>query len=133
QINLWLPLHEVDSRNSFRFYLDYFDRSIANDSERFAAQDFRGFGNLQPPGAQVYPRALDLPTGTVHDVKMKEGEVLLFSAAHLHQTLANRTQKVRFSLDFRFYLEEHLKAGRGALDPDNRSVGLMTEDYRACG
>lgn len=133
QINVWLPLHRVDSRNSFRIYLDYFDRPIANDSDRFAAQDFRGFGNLQPVDAQVYPRALELPAGTVYDVKMKEGEVLLFSAAHLHQTLANQTEKVRFSLDFRFYLEEHLKAGCGAPDPDNRSVGLMTEDYRACG
>ena len=133
QINLWLPLQEVDSRNSFRFYLNYFESPIANDSERFKARDFRGFGSLQPVGTQVYPRTLENPVGELYDVTMEKGEVLLFSAAHLHQTLPNRTNRARFSLDFRFYLEEHLETGRGAPDPDNRSVGLMTGEYTACG
>lgn len=132
QINVWLPLQEVDSRNSFRFYLDHFEEQIANDSEHFKAEDFRGFGSLQPVGTQVYPRALEKPDGEFFDVSMKRGEILLFSAAHLHQTLPNRTQKVRFSLDFRFFVEEHRRAGQGAPDPDNRSRGLMTGEYRPC-
>ena len=133
QVNVWLPLHEVDSRNSFRFYLDHFEKPIANDSERFRAENFRGFGSLQPVGTQAYPRALEDPDGEMYDAVMQRGDVLLFSAAHLHQTLPNQTGRTRFSLDFRFYLEEHLETGRGAPDPDNRSVGLMTGEYTACG
>lgn len=133
QVNVWIPLQRVDSSNSFRFYLDHFEMPIANDSAGFRAQDFRGFGSLQPVDAQTYPRALEAPLGAVYDVTMKSGEMLIFSAAHLHQTLPNRTDRTRFSLDFRFYLAEHLESGRGAPDPDNKSVGLMTGEYTACG
>jgi hypothetical protein len=132
QINVWIPLHEVGPRNSFRFFLDYFQTEIANDSKHFDADEFRGFGRLEPATGYCYPRALLDPGGEVYDVCMKSGDVLLFSAAHLHQTLPNRTDNVRFSVDFRFYLEHHLEAHSGAPDPDNESRGLMTEGYTRC-
>ncbi|MFA5503860.1 MAG: phytanoyl-CoA dioxygenase family protein [Vulcanimicrobiota bacterium] len=132
QINLWLPLQKVDPSNSFRFYLDDFESEIENDSARFQSGHFRGFGCLEPVHTQVYPRATKEPGGRVHDVSMRPGEVLLFSAAHLHQTLPNLSGKVRFSLDCRFFFEQHLQQKRGAPDRDNRSHGLVLGDYRLC-
>ncbi|HIB65645.1 MAG TPA: hypothetical protein EYO33_11205 [Phycisphaerales bacterium] len=133
QINGWIPLHAVDGRNSFRFFTDYFERPINNDSHLFSAAKFAGeggFGRVPGQVESVYPRALDEPRGEYRDICCEEGELLLFAAAHLHQTLPNRTDSPRFSLDFRFYRDEHLQSGRGAPDPDNRSCGLLTNGYR---
>ena len=134
QVNGWLPLHDVNGENSFRFFLDYFHKPIENDSERFVAADFAGeggFGRVAGGEMSTYPRALVEPQGAQRDIEQSGGDLLLFSAAHLHQTQVNRTNKVRFSLDFRFFYQEDLENGVGAPDPDNRSQGLGLESYRA--
>lgn len=132
QINAWIPLQDVDQNNSFRFYLDHFETGIANDSKHFSANSFRGFGKVAPAERCCYPRAQTTPRGKVHDVCIKNGEVLLFSAAHLHQTLPNQTDRVRFSVDFRFFYQHHLTTEAGAPDPDNQSRGLCIEGYLPC-
>lgn len=135
QINGWMPLVEVDERNSFRFYLDAFETSVSNDSDAFDATVFQqrgGFGRTVSDPVSAYPRALTLPDGALHDVAMPADSLLFFSAAHLHQTLPNRTSTPRFSLDFRFFRRSHLEAGRGAPDRDNRSRGLLLQSYRPC-
>ncbi len=135
QINAWIPLHPVDPSNSFRFYLDAFQSKAKNDSQQFSATRFRergGFGRVKGDQLSVYPRALETASGRTWDVELDKGQLLLFSAAHLHQTLPNRSQRVRFSLDFRFYRPSHLKNGLGAPDPDNESEGLMTDGYKLC-
>lgn len=135
QINAWIPLHEVNERNSFRFYPDYFRQAIPNDSASFVAADFEsegGFGRVSPKNDSSYPKNLQAPQGSVFDVRLPQGHALLFSAAHLHQSLVNRSGRVRYSLDFRFYHREHLQMGLGAPDPDNKSVGLLIKDYRSC-
>jgi phytanoyl-CoA dioxygenase PhyH len=133
QVNVWIPLHDVDPDNSFRFYLDYFQEQVANDSVHFKADQFRGFGRVEPATGWCYPAAQTELDGRVYDVSMKEGEALLFSAGHLHQTLPNRTGRVRFSVDFRFFFQQHLKANLGAPDLDNESSGLLISEYESCG
>ena len=135
QINAWIPLHSVSSCNSFRFFPGYFETEIANDSADFRASDFRkqgGFGRVDVKNPSVYPRMLEQPQGGGLDIAMDSDEILAFSAAHLHQSLPNRTSKARFSLDFRFLRKSDLDQGLGAPDPDNRSSGLLMEDYRLC-
>lgn len=133
QINAWLPLRAVNEQNSFRFYLDYFHKPIVNDSERFSATRFAsegGFGRVTDEVASVYPRAIHTPVGKTEDIRSSAGELLVFSASHLHQTSINRTDRVRFSLDFRFFRQNHLAQGIGAPDPDNQSHGLVLDSYR---
>ncbi len=133
QINGWIPLQRVSGDDSFRFFLDHFGLPIENDSQDFDASRFAGeggFGRTQAAVDSVYPRAHSQPLGQTWDVKLESDELLFFSAAHLHQTLPNRTKDVRFSLDFRFFREQDRESGAGAPDPDNRSKGLMTSGYR---
>jgi hypothetical protein len=135
QINGWLPLVPVDSSNSFRFFLDDFERPVANDSETFEAEDFQsrgGFGRTTADPTSAYPRALETSDSRVWDVAMPTDGVLFFSAAHLHGPLANRSGKVRFSVDFRFLREADLHSGAGARDPDNRSRGCVAASYQPC-
>ncbi len=135
QLNGWMPLVEVDERNSFRFYLDAFETPVENDSHLFDGLAFLergGFGRTASDPVSPYPRALQPPAGRVHDVVLAPDSLLFFSAAHLHQTLPNQTATPRFSLDFRFFRLSDLQADRGAPDPDNRSRGGALQSYLPC-
>lgn len=135
QINCWLPLVDVDERNSFCFFLDDFERPVANDSETFEVAHFErrgGFGRTVADPASSYPRALETSDSRVWSVVLPADGLLFFSAAHLHGPLPNKTDAVRFSLDFRFVRQSDLEAGRGALDPDNRSWGCVSGTYHRC-
>lgn len=137
QLNGWIPLYRVDGENSFRFYLDAFRESVANDSQDFQLTEFEtrgGFGRTQGDPVSSYPRALNLGSyqGRSWDVQAEQDSFLLFSASHLHQTLPNRTPQVRFSLDFRFLREADLELGFGAPDLDNRSHGSTASSYYPC-
>lgn len=132
QINLWIPLHEVDASNSFAFYPGYFSQPMENDSELFDYGVFAGKGGFQSPRAAArahFPRALQEIAEPAQAVELKAGERLWFAAAHLHQTLPNDSDKVRFSVDLRMVHRGHHLAGRGAPNVDNRARGSALEDY----
>ncbi len=134
QLNAWLPLYDVDASNSFRFYLDAFRTAVVNDSEAFRLGDFEqrgGFGRTQGDALTAYPKALEIASeeGAVWDVEAQQDSLVLFSAAHLHQTLPNRGVQVRFSLDFRFCRRADLETRRGAPDLDNSSQGSVITGY----
>jgi len=132
QINLWIPLHEVDASNSFAFYPGYFNQPVQNDSQDFEYEVFAGKGGFQSPGAATrahFPRALQAISEPGQAVEMKAAELLWFSASHLHQTLPNRSQQVRFSVDLRLVHRGDEARGLGAPNVDNRSRGSALEDY----
>lgn len=132
QINLWIPLHEVSASNSFAFYPAYFSQPIENDSQDFEYQAFAGKGGFQSPGAATlahFPRALRAISEPGQAVELQAGERLWFSAAQLHQTLPNRSQQVRFSVDLRLVHRGDEARGLGAPNVDNRSRGSVLEDY----
>jgi hypothetical protein len=45
--------------------------------------------------------------------------MIIFSGAHLHGTVPNRSGQTRFSVDFRLMHIDDLAAGRGAINVDN--------------
>ena len=133
QINCWIPLHDVGESESFAFYPGFFDVPVPNSSASFDydrwAQAVR-WQNPNPGRDAVYPTVL-----TALDVKsrrgfsLREAEVLIFSAAHLHRTLPNDSGETRFSLDFRaVYIPDHA-AGKGAPNVDNHSTRSSLKDY----
>lgn len=134
QINAWIPLVEVNETNSFQFYPHHFETPIENDSHLFVASLFQeqgGFGKISDHASPShFPRALRAPYGEPEIVQLSPGRIMFFAAAHLHQTRVNQGIAPRFSLDFRFYREDHLRRGLGAPDPDNRSQGLALKSYR---
>lgn len=131
QINLWLPLHPVSRQNSFGFYTELFDRPVENDSEQFDYGQFQSGGGFQSTvQTLVHPRwlAANQPPPP-YAVDLQPGELLLFSAAHLHRSLPNRSGLIRFSLDMRLVHRADEMAGRGAANCDNRSRGSVLGDY----
>lgn len=131
QINLWLPLHDVDATNSFGFYPELFERPVENDSELFDYGQFKDEGGFQSPVATlVHPRWLaPQQPEPPYAVELKYGQFILFAASHLHRSLPNHSSGVRFSLDMRLVHREDEAAGIGAPNCDNRSRGNAARDY----
>ncbi len=57
------------------------------------------------------------------------GGPLIFSAAHLHSTVPNTTQRTRFSIDFRTVSLGDLEAGVGAANVDSSCTGTTLGDF----
>lgn len=133
QLNWWVPLHDVEPDQTFVFYPEAFDQPVPNNSHEFDYDRWRhqvGFATASAPPNAVYPRALgSLSHLQARGFAARQGDLVVFSAAHLHQTLAFDHGLPRLSLDFRtVYLPDH-KAGWGAPDPDNASRGCTLADY----
>ncbi len=133
QINCWIPLHDVDSDETFVIYPSAFGASVPNDSERFDYDVFRrtvGFQALagRPTEDVVYPTTNVELTDELR-FAARAGDVLVFSGAHLHRPLAHRSGRTRFSVDFRVvHLADHA-AGLGAPEVDGRARGSALVDY----
>lgn len=136
QINLWIPLADYPAVQNFVFWPECFDREVPNDSAGFdyvAWKQQTGFQNPHAPAGSAYPRALEPPPVPPTGFACRRGERLLFSAAQLHQTLANPGPQLRFSLDLRLVCLADAAAGLGAADGDNRSRGSTLADYAYLG
>lgn len=134
QINWWMPLYDVTEAETFAFYPAYFDKPVANRSEDF---DYDG-GDVSwrtTGGKPVFPRAEEgsFDATGAQPFALSAGDIILFAASHLHQTVKNATGHTRFSVDFRtVHLGDHA-AGKGAPNVDNRSRGCAVKDYLRLG
>ena len=137
-VTWWIPIHDLEARETFEFLPEYFDREAPNDSEKFdydtwLARDTTlkvGWQNPDAGREALYPRLLDeLPEAERRGFSCKAGQLMLFSGSHLHQTRPNWTHQTRFSLDFRTVHLGDRAEGRGAPNPDNRSSGSALQDY----
>jgi hypothetical protein len=132
QINWWIPLHDVTEGETFAFFPAYFDRPVKNGSAGFDYDQFManvGWQNTQgakavyPTAEEEFDRASKLPFAC------KAGDIILFSASHLHQTEKNSSGLMRLSVDFRSVHVEDDAASLGAPNVDNASTGSALKDY----
>lgn len=133
QLNIWVPLLDVQEGNSFTFYPRYFNRAIANGSARFNYDDFvqkAGFQNTGKIDLSLYPVPLeDIKDNRAASFNAAAGAMVIFSPSHLHQTVLNECDASRFSVDFRVVSQHDIKSGKGAPNVDNRSSGKAEQDY----
>lgn len=132
QINGWIALHDIAADESFAFYPEYFAKPVDNASALFNYNDMLASAGWQKTKAGGYPHYPAAPENLVArrtGFDIKAGEIVLFSAAHLHGTCKIATGLSRWSLDFRtVHLDDHAK-GRGAVNVDNHSPPLAAESY----
>ncbi len=128
QINVWIPLFDVDERDSFAIWPGAFAARVDNDSCAFDLDGFE-FQSSVRADEVAYPRALAAPPGDAVRVRARACEVLAFSAAHLHATTPNETPTTRWSIDVRFVDMSDVTNGRGALDVDNAAKGDVLGKY----
>ncbi|MBU6450971.1 MAG: hypothetical protein KGS72_04275 [Cyanobacteria bacterium REEB67] len=133
QINFWMPLHDVSAADAFSFYLKNFASAVPNTSEQFDYDLWMKTTGWQSsmilstfPTADADPRSL----GERTSFSARAGQLLLFSASHLHQTNPNDSGLARYSVDFRIVHRADLASGLAAPNVDNLSQGDATRDYR---
>lgn len=124
QVNWWIPIFETPEEQAFVFYPQYFDRAVPNTSASFDYEHWMGtFGWHGDAPLDAYPQ----PTEDVSDAPAlgfdyQAGDILLFAAAHLHQTRPNPIPGTsRLSIDLRTVVEA--TPGLRAPNVDNASTG----------
>jgi hypothetical protein len=129
QMNWWGPLYPYEATNGIEFYLEHFDRSIANTTaewryEQFATARQQQLAELKPVLKSI-PSLLEKPSGAVFKPVIEPGELLCFSAAHLHGSGINYTQQCRFSYETRTVNLKDIHSGGKARNIDNDSSAQL--------
>lgn len=131
QVNFWIPLQDVTEEQSFMFFPDVFNKAVPNTSNTFRYEDWmeeHGWQGSKSHAPVTFPAPLQTPANG-RAFSAKAGEIVVFSAAHLHQTVKNNSDITRFSLDFRaVHMADHA-ARKGAPNADNASAPGALRDY----
>jgi hypothetical protein len=123
QINWWTPLYPLAPTRSIVIFPEYWARPIANDSAQWDYHELKR--RMEEGRIEGYPV---LPTATVPlrpeeglAIVIEPGDLLCFSAAHLHGSIADDSGITRFSLETRTVSVSHVEAGIGAPNIDGRA------------
>jgi hypothetical protein len=135
QLNWWLPVYAIEPENSMAFHTQYFGRPIQNSSAGYDYGEWTKTGR-QEAAKQVtketrkQPQAEE-PLELNPDVRVvtPPGGTLIFSAAHLHSTVPNTTDRTRFSIDFRTVNLDDLVDGVAAPNIDSECTGTTLRDF----
>lgn len=136
QLNWWMPVFPIQSGNCMAFHPNYWQTPIKNSSSTFNYQDWNDNGRKQAgkqsvtKDTRVQSEALE-PLQLQPDLRIvcPPGSIIVFSAAHLHSTVANETGETRFSIDFRTVDRRDYRNDVGAPNLDNLSTGTTMMDY----
>lgn len=135
QINWWMPVYPLTSENCMSFHPQYWNQPVKNGSSQYnyarwnresrqnAAQHIKKDTRVQPKPEE--PIEIEPEVRIVCDV----GGVFLFSAAHLHSTVANMSRETRYSIDFRTVHLDDVWARTGAPNIDSACTGTTMRDY----
>lgn len=137
QINWWLPIYAITPANCMAFHPRYFAEAVENNSEIY---NYREWNKKSRAEAAKHVRAdtREQPKPQQHIERQEirlvcpPGGLILFSGAHLHETVPNTSGVARYSIDFRtVHLDEALSHS-GAENIDSRSAGTTMGDYLRC-
>ena len=134
QINLWAPITSLARNRTMGFYPDYWNRPLANTTDSWSFSAYRKAMQLVSPGlAPEYPSAPEArarPSSACLPVLPGLGSMLLFSSAHLHRSIPNRSRLTRFSFETRIVNKLDIAAGIGAPNPDCRTQPPLYKLFR---
>ena len=135
QLNWWFPVYPIESNNSMAFHTRYFAESVKNSSADYDYEEWSRTGRQQA-AAQVKKETRKQPSAEEPlelepqvRVVAAVGAPLVFSAAHLHSTVPNTTDRTRFSIDFRTVNIDDLAEGHGAPNIDSACTGTTLRDF----
>jgi hypothetical protein len=135
QLNWWLPVYPIEAQNCMAFHPQYFDTPIRNSSEGYDYEQWNKTGRQQAAKqvkkeTRKQPQAEE-PLELEPDVRVvtPPGGTLVFSAAQLHSTVPNTTERTRFSIDFRTVNLDDLLEGVAAPNIDSECTGTTLRDF----
>ena len=136
QINWWMPVYDILPDNCMAFHTASWGKAIQNSSQGYNYYEWNRKHRGQAITRHINsdPRPLPKPLAPIpadddHRVIVPPGGLILFSAAHLHSSVANRTGRTRYSVDFRTVAADDLRTGAGATNHDSASTGTILREY----
>lgn len=135
QLNWWLPVFPVTADRAMSFFPEYWTRPVSNSSGEFDYAEWCRVGrNMAISQIKEDTRKHPIPLeeiNTLSEVRIAgtKGDVILFSAAHLHATAKNNSGLTRFSIDFRTINISDLEHGRTAPNVDCGALGSTLGDF----
>ncbi|HET7413248.1 MAG TPA: hypothetical protein VFJ18_11390 [Pararhizobium sp.] len=134
QINWWMPIYPVEPGNAMGLYTKYFDEPVKNNSDVYNYYDWNTVGRATAAqyiksDTRVQPKPQEMLRGPTLQFLPPPGGMILFSAAHLHETVPNTTEVARYSIDFRTIDLDDAAARRGAPNVDSHSTGTTLRDF----
>jgi hypothetical protein len=125
QINWWAPVWPLDPGRTLVFHPHLFGRPVENSTMGFDIASVIQRSREAPEtvrAAEMVPQPLTpLPHEEGIPVLIEPGEVIAFSAQHVHGGVTNRTGKTRISLETRtLFIPDHVR-GCGAPNVDGRA------------
>ena len=130
QINWWLPLYPLVERSTMLLWPDAFRLPIANTSGEWSFQALR---NGRQDGYPLLPVACSRPVESGVPLLIEPGQLLGFSAAHLHAGVSDDSGWTRFGVDTRSVWDPDRIEGRGAPNVDGAARAEMWRWFRAPG
>ena len=129
QINWWAPVYTISAARTMALYPSAWNQALQNSSAEFDLPDVvqrrRDGGYSGVSVAEVVPRLTEsVDAGQAVPVEIEPGELIAFSGAHLHGSIANRTGLTRVSIETRTVRINDVIAGRGAPNVDGESAWM---------
>ncbi len=135
QVNYWMPAFAIAPGRAMSFFPAYWSRPLSNSSSAFDYGEWCKVGRrLATTQVKEDTRNHPLPleevdTSSEFRIAGTKGDIILFSAAHLHATAPNQSGLTRFSIDFRTVNLQDLDSDSGAPNVDNRASGTTLGDF----
>lgn len=126
QVNWWLPLYPLHPQRTMLLWPDRFRQPVGNTSDEW---DYEELKQNRAGTYPLLPVARSIPPEPGEPVLIEPGELLIFSAAHLHAGISDASGLTRFSLDTRTVWQRDVDAGRGAPDVDRASNRVYWEMF----
>jgi len=137
QINAWMPVNNLTECQGMWLAPSYFQSKVPNSSDLYSVKNWmeterwKASKNIEAE-TRVHPKPVDeIPDSDRITFLGNPGDLLFFSGAQMHGSNVNTTDKIRYSVDFRFIYLPDLNAGKGAPDVDNKCGDVMgsLEDF----
>ena len=103
QTNWWTPIYPITADRTISFAPAHWSTPVENSSAGWS-----------PGSAELIPRPLEALDPDEQRVVIEPDDLLCFSGAQLHGTVANDTGRARFSVEVRTISRTDVREGRGA-------------------
>ncbi len=135
QLNWWAPLYSLTAERSIALYPKYWSKPAANNTSTWSFEKFIEARKSTPAERKCEYLSAPSPIAAVDEndafkVVLQPGEVLNFASAHLHASVANTTDKTRFSVEMRTVAMSDLQEKRQAPNVDNAGQGEMYQWFK---
>lgn len=135
QINWWLGVYPFATNNGMAFHPAFWSKPVKNSSEGYNYQQWVAHSRFVA-AQQIGKDTREQPKATEEidlDPQVRlvtaPGAVTLFSAAQLHSSVPNTSDRTRISIDFRTVHVDDVRERRGAPNIDSRCTGTTMGDY----